>query len=194
MKKNFKLFKSLETMVLHMITILKTTFFRLASQARSSFGVLSLAISGLLLIFYTSPLLSESPATHQLVNNSDKIVTDVKSIQAKSTKTKSTKTWPVPYEIKAQVLYAEQWELARSGDSVLSLPVLSQTVNTWLQANTEDKANANKIEIQYPGGEEGEIWVQQLTDWLVSLGIPSASMMLTPGSPANDIIKFDIIK
>ena len=85
-------------------------------------------------------------------------------------------------------LYAEQWELARTGETVLLLPVLNKLVNSWLS----DKNKS--IEIQYPGGEEGEFWVQELTDWLVSLGIPSEHMIVVPGSGADDMIKFALIK
>ncbi len=84
-------------------------------------------------------------------------------------------------------LHAEQWELARSGETVLSLPVLNKVIKAWL--SKKDK----KIEIQYPGGEDGELWVQELTDWLVSLGIPSRHMVTTPGSGIDDVIKFSII-
>jgi hypothetical protein len=86
------------------------------------------------------------------------------------------------------ILHAEQWELARSGETIMSLPVLKQLINAWLS----DKQKL--IEIQYPGGEDGEFWVHELTDWLVSLGIPSDSMVTTPGSGADDVIKFNIIK
>lgn len=85
-------------------------------------------------------------------------------------------------------LHAEQWEMARSGDSLLRLPVLNKVVTAWL----DDRHKV--IEIQYPGGEEGEFWVQELTDWLVSLGIPSRSMITTPGSGSDDKIRFNIIK
>lgn len=89
-------------------------------------------------------------------------------------------------EADAWILRAEQWEIARSGESVLSLPVLNKVVNAWL------KEKQNTIEIQYPGGEEGEFWVQELTDWLVSLGVPSSSMQTVPGSGADDMIKFQL--
>jgi len=85
-------------------------------------------------------------------------------------------------------LYAEQWELARSGETILSLPVLKKVIQAWLS----DKQK--KIEIQYPGGEDGEFWVQELADWLVSLGIPSKNMVITPGSGADDVIKLNIVK
>ena len=94
----------------------------------------------------------------------------------------------VPEVSKGWLLHAEQWELARSGESILSLPVLNKVINTWLQ--DKDK----QIEIQYPGGEEGEFWVQQLSDWLVSLGVPSDRMVTVPGSGADDVIKFALIK
>lgn len=93
-------------------------------------------------------------------------------------KTKTSSTW---------VLRAEQWELAQTGESILAIQELNQLINAWL--SEADR----KIEIQYPGGEEGEFWVQQLSDWLVSLGIPSANMMIVPGSGAGDAIKFNLI-
>lgn len=91
-------------------------------------------------------------------------------------------------DAKDWALSAEQWELARSGEYILSLPVIKALINTWLL----DKQK--KIEIQYPGGEEGEFWVQELTDWLVSLGIPSSHMVVVAGSGAGDMIKFNLIK
>jgi len=95
---------------------------------------------------------------------------------------------PANKDAAAWELHAEQWELARSGETILSLPVLKQLINAWLS----DKQKL--IEIQYPGGEDGELWVHELTDWLVSLGIPSNYMVTTPGSGADDVIKFNIIK
>ncbi len=91
-------------------------------------------------------------------------------------------------DAKDWALSAEQWELARNGEYILSLPVIKVLINTWLL----DKQK--KIEIQYPGGEEGEFWVQELTDWLVSLGIPSSHMVVVAGSGAGDMIKFNLIK
>lgn len=93
-----------------------------------------------------------------------------------------------PKAVTAWVLKAEQWELTRSGEALLSVPVLNTVINAWSQ----DKQK--RIEIQYPGGEEGEFWVQELADWLVSLGIPSAYIVTTPGSGADDMIKFDLIQ
>jgi len=95
---------------------------------------------------------------------------------------------PAAVEAKSFQLNAEQWEFARTGESVLALPELNKLIGEWLN----DKSKT--IEIRYPGGEEGEFWVQSLTDWLVTLGIPSEHMVTVPGSGSDDMIKFALVK
>lgn len=85
-------------------------------------------------------------------------------------------------------LHAEQWELARNGEQLLQIPVLNRVVNEWLLKE------GFRIELRYPGGEEGELWVGELTDWLISLGIPSKYLVAVPGSGKADIIIFKLIK
>ena len=47
-------------------------------------------------------------------------------------------------------LLAEQWELSRSGDALVRIPVINKVVNQWsLKPN-------QRIELHYPGGEEGD--------------------------------------
>jgi hypothetical protein len=82
---------------------------------------------------------------------------------------------------------AEQWELAREGEKIASLSELNTVIRRWSSAS--DKI----IEIQYPGGEEGEIWVNELKGWLISLGVGSKYMMTVPGSGQDDLIRFKII-
>lgn len=86
------------------------------------------------------------------------------------------------------LLHAEQWELVRHGERLISVPVLNEVVKEW------SSENGRSIELQYPGGEEGELWVQELIGWLISLGIPSQYLIAVPGSGEADIIKFRIIK
>jgi hypothetical protein len=116
------------------------------------------------------------------VENNDKVVSDESHAQAE------TLSQPSDMKSAGWELHAEQWEFARNGESILSLPVLNNVINSWLSDRQK------LIEIQYPGGEEGEFWVQELTDWLVSLGIPSNHIIIVPGSGSGDIIKFDLIK
>jgi len=85
-------------------------------------------------------------------------------------------------------LHAEQWELARNGERLLGIDGIANVVREWSSDNRQ------KIELQYPGGEEGELWVSQLTDWLVALGIPSTSLVAVPGSGKGDIIRLRVIR
>ena len=85
-------------------------------------------------------------------------------------------------------LLAEQWDLARSGDRLLGFDGIANVVTAW---STE---TGQQIELQYPGGEEGELWVYQLMDWLVALGIPSASFVAVPGSGEEDVIRLRVIR
>lgn len=113
----------------------------------------------------------------------------VKADPAKADREPAAEAAPVPKNKAAArpwVIYAEQWDMTRSGDKVLALPVLQKVINAWLR----DRSKI--IEVQYPGGEEGEFWVQELSDWLVSLGIPSRQMIITPGSGGDDMIKFTL--
>ena len=85
-------------------------------------------------------------------------------------------------------LRAEQWELARNGERLLGIGGIADVVAEWSSDERQ------KIELQYPGGEEGELWVSQLTDWLVALGIPSISLVAVPGSGKGDIIRLRVIR
>ena len=85
-------------------------------------------------------------------------------------------------------LPAEQWELTRNGERMLQIPVLNEVVNKWILKD------GYRIELRYPGGEEGELWVGELMDWLISLGIPSKYLVAVPGSGEADIIIFKIIQ
>ncbi len=133
----------------------------------------------LLLLLFITPLNAAEPVQHvSQQQNALKPILPAQAVEIKTTDNGQ----------KYHVLYAEQWEIARSGESVLFLPVLNQIINAWL----DDRQK--KIEIQYPGGEEGELWVHELTDWLVSLGIPSDYLVVIAGSGADDMINFALIK
>lgn len=85
-------------------------------------------------------------------------------------------------------LRAEYWDMPRHGESLIKQPELGKMVHYW-----QDHPN-QVIEIRYPGGEEGEIWVRELMDWLVALGIPSSAMTYLPGSGAEDLINLVLVQ
>ena len=85
-------------------------------------------------------------------------------------------------------LQAEQWELSRNGERLIAIDGLADVVNGWSADHRQ------QIELQYPGGEEGELWVFQLMDWLVALGIPSTKLVAVPGSGQGDVIRLRVIR
>ena len=81
---------------------------------------------------------------------------------------------------------SEQWDVPRHGEALIKQSELGRIVRLWsLQPD-------NQIEIHYPGGEEGELWVQELMDWLVALGVPSEAILHSKGSGSEDIIKLEL--
>jgi len=84
-------------------------------------------------------------------------------------------------------LHAETWDIQRHGEVLLKMPVLKVVVDQW---NINPK---QRIELRYPGGEEGELWVEELQDWFVSLGVPSSVLSTSAGSNAQDIINIILI-
>ncbi len=85
-------------------------------------------------------------------------------------------------------LRAEVWDTQRHGEALLKVPALSAIIQKWMLAPSQ------LIELRYPGGEEGELWVEELHDWFVSLGVPSTKIQILPGSQAEDIINIVLIK
>lgn len=81
------------------------------------------------------------------------------------------------------LLHAEQWELSRHGERILANNDIAEIVRAWMTGQNQ------RIELQYPGGEEGELWVHELMDWLVALGVPSEQLVTVPGSGQEDIIR-----
>lgn len=85
-------------------------------------------------------------------------------------------------------LHAETWDVPRHGENLLKVPELAKIVKLWMENPHQ------KIELRYPGGEEGELWVEELKDWMVSLGMPSSLFQTSPGSSAEDIINIVLIE
>lgn len=79
-------------------------------------------------------------------------------------------------------LTAEQWDMPRHGEALLQQPELASLVKQWQQTPE------SVIEIRYPGGEAGELWVGELMDWLIALGVPSNAMQALAGSGEQDRI------
>ncbi len=62
---------------------------------------------------------------------------------------------------------ADQWALPRSGGELIRLQPVHDAVADWLADP------AARIVIRHAGSDVGNLWADELGDWLVALGIPS---------------------
>lgn len=84
-------------------------------------------------------------------------------------------------------LSLELWSRPRQGDLLVTYPSLGAAVREW-----SEQAGAT-LEIRYPGGEEGSIWAEELSDWLVALGVPSRHISTVPGAGSPDQIEIVVL-
>lgn len=83
-------------------------------------------------------------------------------------------------------LSAADWDRPRSGDFVRRLPVLVDLMEEL------SRAPQRRVEVRYPGGEDGLLWAEELKSWLVALGLPSSQFELTPGALPADILELRV--
>jgi len=75
---------------------------------------------------------------------------------------------------------AEQWARPRSGERVVAYESLQMLVRHL------DQRSAAVVNIRYAGGDEGQLWAEELRGWLVALGIPSDRIKLRAGLQYRD--------
>lgn len=80
-------------------------------------------------------------------------------------------------------LSADNWARPRSGAVLPQMKPLRLAVNYW---NSLDNAG---LMLSYPGEDSGELWAAEMKDWLVSLGIPSDYIYLSPGLQSSGEIR-----
>ncbi len=75
---------------------------------------------------------------------------------------------------------AEQWARPRSGKRVVAYESLQRLVRLL------DQHAAAVVNIRYAGGDEGQLWAEELRGWLVALGLPGDRIRLRTGLPYRD--------
>ncbi len=81
------------------------------------------------------------------------------------------------------ILSADDWARPRTGAVIPSLTPVKLAIDYW------DTANHAMIRLIHPGEDSGEIWAAELRDWMVSLGVPSDYIELSPGLQAQDEVR-----
>jgi hypothetical protein len=80
-------------------------------------------------------------------------------------------------------LSADNWARPRTGDVLPQMESLRLAVSYW------DSLDDAGIMLSYPGEDSGELWAAELKDWLISLGIPSDYIYLSPGLQTSGEIR-----
>ena len=91
--------------------------------------------------------------------------------------------FPVSVQAETWVLGLEEWSRPRSGIAVSQMQPVRNAVTVW------GKTPQSSLQIRYPGGEEGSLWAEELSDWLISLGVPAGAIEVLPGSTSEDSVE-----
>ena len=86
-----------------------------------------------------------------------------------------------------ELLHANEWSVPKKATTLLAMPAIK---------NSMDKMKSNvqsRLQIKYPGGDEGTLWVNELRSWLVALGLSSKRIKLEPGSAISTTIELEVI-
>jgi len=89
-------------------------------------------------------------------------------------------------ESRSWFLGADSWARPRDGQSVAAMSPLPEVIEQW------SRDTAQHLVIQYPGGEDGQLWAFELRSWLVALGVPQDKQELVAGSQQADRIEIEL--
>ena len=92
------------------------------------------------------------------------------------------------YSEESWQISAEEWTRPRHGEWLAQHPALGGAV---MQLQQEPQS---RLQLRYPGGDEGVLWAEELQSWLVALGIASSRLELVPGSSRADVIQLNLVQ
>lgn len=84
------------------------------------------------------------------------------------------------------IIDADRWATPRSGEALVQMEPLREAVVELM------RRPGSRLLVRYPGGEAGQLWVQELRAWLVALGVPSSRIELVPGGVSDDIVQLQV--
>lgn len=96
-------------------------------------------------------------------------------------------TLPAAARERTYALGLELWVRPREGAELVRFPELAGAVRDWAGHP------GARIQIRFPGGEEGDLWASELCDWLVALGVPSSALETQAGSSQGDRIELIVV-
>lgn len=91
------------------------------------------------------------------------------------------------YAAEVELLHSDEWLLPKQAKTLLAMPAIYKSMEK-LKNNIE-----STLQLKYPGGDEGTLWVNELRSWLVALGLSSKRIKLTQGSAISTTIEFEVL-
>ena len=85
-------------------------------------------------------------------------------------------------------LSAADWARPRHGEWLSAHPSLAGALEALQQSPQ------SRLQLRYPGGDEGVLWVEELQAWLVALGLESERIDKLPGSGGEAAIQLEVIQ
>ncbi len=85
-------------------------------------------------------------------------------------------------------LTAADWAQPRTGEMILQQPALQEAMKAYRAEP------GSHLQLRYPGGDEGSLWVNELKAWLVAMGLASSKIESLPGSGRADAIDIVVMQ
>jgi len=86
-----------------------------------------------------------------------------------------------------ELLHANEWSVPKKATTILTMPAIEKSMKK-LQRNVN-----TFLKLQYPGGDEGTLWANELRSWLIALGLSSKRIELVPGSAISTTIELEVL-
>jgi hypothetical protein len=84
-------------------------------------------------------------------------------------------------------LDGNDWARPRHGEWLAAHPPLVAAIDTLQQTPH------SILQLRYPGGDEGALWVGELQAWLIALGLESDRIEILPGSSVDGAIQLEVV-
>ena len=86
-----------------------------------------------------------------------------------------------------ELLHSDEWLLPKQAKTLLEMPAIHKSMQK-LRTHID-----SSLQLKYPGGDEGTLWVNELRSWLVALGLSSKRIKLIQGSAISTTIEFEVL-
>ncbi len=88
---------------------------------------------------------------------------------------------------EVELLHAKEWSVPKKTTTILAMPAIYNSMNKL------HKSTNSILNLKYPGGDEGTLWVNELRSWLIALGLSSTRIELVQGNAISTTIELEVL-